>query len=570
MRFLLFIVLFLFAFNSIHAGVNLKNGGFYISYTDIIVQGKNNNLKIQRTYNSKSSGVGWFGFGWGSLFETHLKVSVDGSVVVHENGLGAKTRFTPKKSVDSTAAAKRIISAMKQKQKISESVEKKLINKLKNSAELRQSYSNKYGIKTELAKGTVLYSTVRGPQRVVKTSKGYQRVHDSGKKEYFNKDGKLIKISHSNKKYHINIVYKKGKVVPAYIKDSDGRQIAFTWTAVENHKVVKSLKSVGGKSIAGYKYDGKNLKWAKNVANVVYDYIYDQNHNMKEIVYSKSADPKTNRSTKIIYNKAGFVNKIVGKDNNVSIYKYSSDKKNPDLAFSTTVEKWTPKSSKFNYKTLAGYKKKLTSKYEYEMKIKPDGSRYTYKIATTINGVRKETIYSECCSLPLKISEGKKVTTFEYDGKGRLLKKSSTSGKFLELQYHKKFNRITRVVNKAGWTKFFYEEKSNGDGRLSKAVNSKGDNMVFVYDRKDRIRKMVYKSKNKSPKNQSFSFKYNDLNKPVEISMKGVAKVNVAYDDNGQIKRVNSKSDSESISKLWKEFRHLLAIVSPSGLSLGI
>ena len=59
------LVLCLFSLASI-AGVNLKNGNFYITYTDIIVPGGGNDLVIERTYNSKSPGKGWFGYGWGS------------------------------------------------------------------------------------------------------------------------------------------------------------------------------------------------------------------------------------------------------------------------------------------------------------------------------------------------------------------------------------------------------------------------------------------------------------------------------------------------------------------------
>jgi hypothetical protein len=56
------------------AGVNLKNGNFYVSYTDIVVPGGGKKLEITRTYNSKATEVGWFGFGWGSLYETKLVV----------------------------------------------------------------------------------------------------------------------------------------------------------------------------------------------------------------------------------------------------------------------------------------------------------------------------------------------------------------------------------------------------------------------------------------------------------------------------------------------------------------
>ena len=94
------VIIFGYLSASLFAGVNLKNGNFYISYTDIIVPGGGKNLKISRTYNSKSVAKGWFGFGWGSNFETKLWVSADGSVIVRENGSGAVTRFTPKSDVN--------------------------------------------------------------------------------------------------------------------------------------------------------------------------------------------------------------------------------------------------------------------------------------------------------------------------------------------------------------------------------------------------------------------------------------------------------------------------------------
>ena len=68
---LLGIITFLFPLLAF-SGVNLKNGNFYISYTDIIVPGGGHDLEIVRTYNSKSTDRGWFGFGWGSDYETYL------------------------------------------------------------------------------------------------------------------------------------------------------------------------------------------------------------------------------------------------------------------------------------------------------------------------------------------------------------------------------------------------------------------------------------------------------------------------------------------------------------------
>ena len=115
---------------SLEAGVNLKNGNFYINYFDVIVPGGGKNLEISRTYNSKSTSKGWFGFGWGSDFETNLEVAAHRSVIIHENGSGAETRFVPKAPINAAEAASNIIAAMRSKNKVSDEVAKNLSEKL--------------------------------------------------------------------------------------------------------------------------------------------------------------------------------------------------------------------------------------------------------------------------------------------------------------------------------------------------------------------------------------------------------------------------------------------------------
>ena len=121
------LTIFTFLPFSLWGGVNLKNGNFYVSYTDIVVPGGGKNLKITRTYNSKSAKKGWFGYGWGSNFETSLRVSADGSVVIREYGSGAVTRFTPKEDLNIDDAVSRILKSMeKQGQSIDGSYGEKL------------------------------------------------------------------------------------------------------------------------------------------------------------------------------------------------------------------------------------------------------------------------------------------------------------------------------------------------------------------------------------------------------------------------------------------------------------
>ena len=213
---------------------------------------------------------------------------------------------------------------------------------------------------------------------------------------------------------------------------------------------------------------------------------------------------------------------------------------------------------------------KEKNRYEYEIGVRADGSRYTRRLATTVNGVTTETIYSERHTLPVKITQGKTVTTFDYNDKGLLKKKASTNGEFVELSYHKKFNKITKVVNKKGWTDFAYNKK----GQLRKAVNSDGMSVLLVHDIKGRIKRMVAQTKAKGGKKskgqRTLDFEYNSLNKPIEIRMKNVGKINVDYNNNGGIKRVESKAGPKMAPQVLQAFQSLRDIVRPAGVSLSI
>jgi YD repeat-containing protein len=541
MRSLLFVLTLMFS-QLAFGGVNLKNGNWYISYSDILVPGAGEDLEIIRTYNSKSLDIGWFGLSWGSTYETYLRPAADGSVIIQENGAGALTRFVPKSSIDPKEAAQKIIAEMKKKSPLNTTVEKKLFNKLINDQELRQSYAKKFKVRATIAAGTVLYSNDRGLQQVHKLKDGYKRVFNDGKTEFFNEKGKLTKISDKNG-YKIELNYGKDGYLTS-IKDSHAKQLFFDWYSSGR---VKAIWANEDKKTA-YKYEKRSLVESKDIEGNVYKYKYDGDYNMSEIAYADGT------KMSISYTKREkFVEQIVDRNGNSTKYEYGEDAANPDYHYWTYVTK----------KSITG--KPVRNKYEYEIKSRPDGSLYTYRIYTEINNVKTETIYSECCSLPLKITRGKHVTTFEYNSKGLLTKKSSTKGEYVELDYHPKYNKITQVKNKDGWTKFEYDKKGN----LQKADNNKGKSVMLFYDRRGRITKMVDYQK-KSKKRRTLTFKYNALGKPIEIAMSKVGKINVAYDNYGEIKKVESKAGQKMALQVTQAFQSLLSIVKPAGVNLSL
>lgn len=547
-NFIVFLIA-LMAFN-VNAGVNLKNGNFYISYTDIIVPGGGKKLEITRTYNSKSTSVGWFGFGWGNVYETSLTPSPDGCVVVSEYGAGGKTRFCPKAAVDPAAAAKKIVDAMRKKSKtqMPASSVKTLLERLKNNAELRHAYAKNFGVQAKIASGTTLYSNERGIQKVIVSKSGYERHSNSGKKEYFDKKGNLKKIKEKNG-YAVEFKYKKGKLHS--LKDSQAKQIFFKWNS--NNKISQLWS--GGDAKASFKYDGDNLVYSKDIAGNQYKFVYDKSHNLTKVVYNpvRFKGEKEDAMVMKYEPKTFFISEITDRNGEKVEYKYGSNPKNADNHYWTNVTK----------KGFSG--KKVTNKYEYEIKNRPDGSSYTYRIYTKINGIKTETIYSECCGLPLKIARGKHVTNFEYNDKGLLTKKQSTKGDFVQIKYDKKLNKISEVKNNRGWTKFKYDKKGN----LTTAKNSKNKAVKLIYDRKGKITKMVDKNI-KTNKTRTLTFKYNASGKPVEISMTKVGKINVAYDNYGEIKRVESKAGHKMALQVTQAFQNLLSIVKPAGVNLNM
>ena len=531
-----------------YAGVNLKNGNFYISYTDIVVHGVGQKLEMTRTYNSKSTSVGWFGFGWGNVYETKLVPSADGCVMIHEHGAGGKTRFCPKNQVDPEAAANKIVEAMRKKNSLPAASVKNLLERLKNNAELRHAYAKNFGVKTEIAAGATLYSNERGIQEVKVQKDGFMRKSNDGKVEYFNKDGTLKKIKDKNN-YFVEFEYRKNKLFS--IKDSKAKQIFFSWYS--NGKV-KELWSTGDKK-AKFRYDGEDLVYSEDISGNQYAFKYDGNHNLVKIIYNPNRKKGEEEDAMAMNyeDKTYFISEIKDRNGEVTKYKYGSNPKKPNDHYWTEVTK-----TGFNGKP-------VTNRYEYEIKTKPDGARYTYRILTKINGIKTETIYSECCGLPLKIARGKHVTNFEYNDDGLLTKKTSTKGEFVKIDYDEKLKKISKVTNTDGWTSFDYDAKGN----LVKALNSKGKAVLLIYNSKGKISKMVDRDK-KTKKTRTLDFEYNSLGKPVVITMEKVGQINVKYDNYGDIKRVESKSGHKMAMQVTQAFQNLLSIVKPAGVNLNM
>lgn len=536
-----------------HANVSLKNGNFFVGYTDLLYSG-GFEPKIERVYNSKSPyHTGMFGWGWGTEYEVSMTVHPDGSVVVNEYGGGAQNRFVPKgyQTSDLNKAVAQIVGVAKKlgtvgSQKQLDEYQKRLMSDAVFRNDEWQKFVNlKKLTPVKLPVNTQLISNRFSYQYITKVNGGYKRSFDNGKLEVFSDDGKLLQVTDKNNNY-IKFTYAKdGKL--AQIIDNFNRKMFFSYNSAG---LVEKITDQDGK-YASYQYNPlRELTASRDAEGNVYQYSYtkDKRHNMEQITYS---DKTTMNISYHDRSQRENVRRIQDRDGTITEYTYSG---NPEVDRHYQV--------KLVVKDKKG-KALSNSSYEYTDKVKKTGEIWTWKMVTTIDKDRTETVYNECCGLPVMIKRGSRVTQFKYDPKGRVTFKDNPSER-TQLQYHSKFGKVTyvkrysKLSKKTDWSKFQYDSKAN----LIAAQNSDKRSVRLVYDRFGRISSMIDQNK------KVLKFKYNEHSKPIEIQDPKLGTIKVSYTNTGEIKRVDSTAGRKIALEVTSSFQNLLDIIRPAGVSL--
>ncbi|MEK7690844.1 MAG: DUF6531 domain-containing protein [Bdellovibrionota bacterium] len=536
------------------ANVSLKNGNFFMGYTDINYPG-GFEPRIERVYNSKTPFKGIFGWGWGNEYEAYLEVSADGSVVVHEYGGGAENRFTPVafKASELDAAVASLVDAKRKMGGIGSTAqadaEKK---KLKTDAYYRNEEWKKLVAMGKLSarklpNGTQLHSNRFSYQYITKVDAGYVRAFDNGRVEKFDEMGRLTRINDRNSNF-VELAYgKDGKIEK--IVDNFNRKIFFSF----NKKgLVEKIEGEGGK-VAVYKYnDQDELSWSKDVDANVYEYKYspNKNHNMVQIAYSDKTTMEMAYFGRDLFEN---IKSVKDRSGNTTSYAYE-------------YGKGGNKFQKIAVSVVGPDKKPISkSAYEYFLALKATGEEWTRKMVSVVDGDRTETVYNECCGLPLSIKRNGLETAFEYDTKGHVTKKT-TPFEVTELKYDPKAGKVARVAryskkNKkaSSWSEFNYDEKGN----LIFAKNSEGKGVKLLYDTNGRIKSLVDQER------KQLHFKYDpQTSKPIEISDPALGTITVSYNAAGEIKKVESSAGRKIAMQVTSAFQNLLDIIRPAGVSL--
>jgi YD repeat-containing protein len=568
-------------FQTARAVVSVANGNYFVGAIDLVHPAPLNGLqiKIQRSYNSRSQYDGLFGYGWGTDYESYLIPQADGAVVIQESGGGDKTRFSPK-DFSQEALSKQVDALAKV------CIEKKCApdmaaykKKLLQNANFRDENTRAFGVFPQLTVGTKLFTTQRGDkQAVIVTKEGYVREFADGKQELFSQKADVTDLGiDPSKRRVLKGVFKVSKYVDPIkgfalyysynnkgqltsITDKKEQTARFSYDA--QGKVVEVADANGKKATYKYCVTGGTLYNASAKCGlgdlievrttdpgVFFKYQYDNVHNLTRLEF---ANGKADVTTFWPGNQGGGVKSFTSQDGVLTEYSYWKDPKAPDEHFRTDI------------KTTYLSKRTSETSYEYTDKTRADGSRYRYRMVSTVDKEVTDTIYNECCGQPIQIKTASGETKFEYYPGSGLPKEKNTPSEISQWEYHPKFHgKITKVTviqketKNAKSSQFTYDEKT---GLLKMAKTSDGRGVALAYDPAGRIKAMVDQDK------RQITFKYGSDNKPSEISQDGVGSMQVTYGKDGQIHDVKSKGGRQISMSVAAAFQNLLEIIRPAGV----
>lgn len=530
----LYILCFVLYVTPVHAGVNrinhvsLSNGNFYINYTDITIGIGGRYVPIAvRTYNSKSTYNGMFGFGWGSDLETQLIIGPSGIPVVYNNGGGSRNFFYS----NGNAEYHKKISKKSHETMIKILVNEELARKGKKNDENRRKIEEKINKKLKsqevrdffwrrlLRQGKITPITIPvgseysyicncsyKKSRIKRTINGYL-LTKGGETLEFDIGGLLVKITDT----HGNIIHIE--------RDKTGNKQKLIRRVRINDKIIYYFYNSFNKvdriyypqeeKIAYYRYDGNDLIYSFDASTNYYRYAYDNQHNLVTVSYGDHS------SLYIKYDENYFVSEIVNRAGQKTQYEYNDLEGDPSLNYSTKVTRF-PYTGENALKT--------SEVYEYHSRRTETGSIMRTKEVTVADGIRREFIFNEKGVLTDFVESSTKTSNisnigFSFDNMGRI-KNIESEGWIRDIIYDNEHSsRIEKYDTRYGAEQSIY---------------------IFEYDNQDRL----------------IVAKHND--KKVEISYqddyeKNIASLRTKYhflrvvrDDGGRVVSLNLESDDSS------------------------
>lgn len=409
MRIMCTILIVLLTGKTVDAGVDLRNGNYFVTYTDMEFRGSK--ADISRSYNSRSSTTGLFGYGWGTLIETKLHALPDGTIILKWWGSGMGDYYEPA-NIDKQglyAMVNTIIRDLVATKKLDNNpvaiAEKKsyyLINN-KERAEKYISLQDKKIVPAYTLPPKKKIQWLLDVNQVIQWSGEYFHVKSWNDQYEFNALGQLSKIKDERFTMQFSYINNKlqqmlidGKHTCRISTDSSGKIIKLAYTDSLTEKT------------AIFKYDSlNNLLYSKDAGNNEYWFSYDLYHNLTAIRYTDKSfvqmtyDPASNRIIKF-------------RDRNGSFntyqypYFYTPEGKINYDHYATRVQKYDSSGKLF-----------FTQYKEYENRKRDDGSNYLHRMIDQTDTSYHEAIYKPDVGNAYYRKKNNKVAWADYDSKKR-------------------------------------------------------------------------------------------------------------------------------------------------------
>lgn len=551
---ILFLLLTLLPLKAL-AIVDMKNANYADTWIDLIAPGTGYDLRVRRTYNSRSLFNGMHGFGWCSDFETKLDITAEGNIKLTECGGGLEVDFTPRNfsNREINKTINQVISAHK---KATPGISDKNLLKfkihLKEDGNARSYYAKFYGIKVPVKVGTKFYANGREIEHIHLSKNEYIRYLSDNTIQKFNVKGQLTYVSDKNNN-HLKLKYNKSGLLKT-VRDNNGRQLTFSY-----YPSINKVKSISGPDglVSTYKYKGDDVAEVTNAWKHHYQFKYDDLHNLTQISFP-------DKTTKLIsYNQdKDWVTSYTDRDLCVETYDYKSKTDDPKNHYVSSVKK------------KCGKETVVTASYEFWHKVRKDGLKYLSRVKTIYGSQVTDITYHPMFGRPTKIRKNGVQTDFQYYKNGLVRSKEIRSRKGTEkvfYEYKNKFKKISAVTlakfdlkgkqKKKFSTAFKYNSRAN----LTHAKTSSGQTLLLSYDRNGRISKIKDQSK------KTVKIKYESrFGKPSFVERPGVGSISVSYKPNGEIKEVKSKEGPAVAVQVANIFNNLLEVISPATEELSL
>jgi len=438
-----------------YAIVDMKNANYSHTWIDIEVPGSGYDLKVIRTYNSRSLFDGVFGFGWCSNFETELKFNSKTSLKVVECGAGQETTFNAEKGGAGVEGAK-------------------------------------------------FYSASNKADSIVFQKGMYNRQLPDGSSMRFDASGNLVLVYDKNGNF-LKIESQGGLI--RSIVDNNGRRLTYSYN---QNKKIKTIVGPNGLK-AEYTYSNLvDLAAVKNGWGNTYKYEYDDLHNLTKttypdgstvvLTYDRERDWVTSfqdrnkciekysydfsKTAPKFHYWANVIKTCSGKIVNESKHEFWFKEKQSGDAFLSRVLSVINGNAtevvyheEFNRPTLIRRNNELT-RFEYSkmgqvIKKSTPGSRLLYSYDPKTNKVSKVEIQFLDDKGAVRQS---RVTEFKYDNKLNLVNARDSDGRNIDMAYDEK-GRIIQVKDQTKkLVKITYEEKFG----KPKEIERPGLGKVFI------------------------------------------------------------------------------------------